>query len=77
MRATLSIPNELLSEVQRFSGEKSKTKAVIVAMQEFVREKKLEKLLSLKGKVEIVYDWEKEEKAELKAQNKRERLHEK
>ena len=46
-------------------------------MQEFVREKKLEKLLSLKGKVEIVYDWEKEEKAELKAQNKRERLHEK
>ena len=77
MRATLSIPNELLSEVQRFSGEKSKTKAVIVAMQEFVREKKLKKLLSLKGKVEIVYDWEKEEKAELKAQNKRERLHEK
>lgn len=77
MRATLSIPDELLSDVQRFSGERSKTKAVIVAMQEFVREKKLEKLLSLKGKVEIVYDWEKEEKAELKAQNKRERLHEK
>jgi len=77
MRATLSIPNELLSEVQRFSGEKSKTKAVIVAMQEFVREKKLEKLLALKGKVEIAYDWEKEEKAELKAQKKRERLHEK
>lgn len=77
MRATLSIPNELLSEVQRFSGEKSKTKAVIVAMQEFVREKKLEKLLALKGKVEIAYDWEKEEKVELKAQKKRERLHEK
>ncbi len=77
MRATLSIPDELLSEVQRFSGEKSKTKAVIVAMQEFVREKKLEKLLALKGKVEIAYDWEKEEKAELNAQRKREKLHEK
>lgn len=77
MRATLSIPDELLSEVQRFSGERSKTKAVIVAMQEFVREKKLEKLLALKGRVEIAYDWEREEKEELKAQKKREKLHEK
>lgn len=77
MRATLSIPDGLLSEVQRFSGQKSKTKAVITAMQEFVREKKLEKLLALKGKVEIDYDWKKEEKAELKAQKKREKLHEK
>lgn len=77
MRATLSIPDELIYEVQRFSGERSKTKAVIVAMQEFVKEKKLEKLLALKGKVEIAYDWQKEEKAELQAQKKREKLHEK
>lgn len=39
-------------------------------MQEFVKEKKLEKLLALKGKVEIEYDCEKEEKAELKTQMK-------
>ena len=77
MRATLSIPDGLLSEVQRYSGQKSKTKAVVTAMQEFVREKKLEKLLNLKGKVQIDYDWEKEEKTELKAQKKREKLHEK
>lgn len=77
MRATLSIPDELIFDVQRLSGERSKTKAVIVAMQEFVKEKKLEKLLALKGKVEIAYDWQKEEKAELQAQKKREKLHEK
>lgn len=44
-------------------------------LQEFVREKKFEKLLALKGKVEIEYDWGKTEKAELKTQKKREKLH--
>ncbi|MDI6726928.1 MAG: type II toxin-antitoxin system VapB family antitoxin [Smithellaceae bacterium] len=53
MRATLNIPEDLISEVQRLSGEKSKTKAVVTAMQEFVREKKLRKILELKGKIKI------------------------
>lgn len=77
MRATLNIPDTLLSEVQRIAGEKSKTKAVITAMQEFVREKKLERLLKLKGKIEIDYNWETEEEAEIAAQKKRERTYEK
>lgn len=53
MRATLNIPEDLISEVQRLSGEKSKTKAVVTAMQEFVREKKLGKILELRGKIKI------------------------
>ncbi|TAN40848.1 MAG: DUF2191 domain-containing protein [Nitrospirae bacterium] len=71
MRATLNIPDELLSEVQKISGEKSKTRAIIVAMGEYVREKKIRDLLALKGKVQIDYDWEKEEELELKHQEKR------
>lgn len=74
MRATLNIPDELISEVVQVSGEKSKTKAVIVAMQEFVRQRRLEKLLALKGKIDIDYDWKKEGDLELKAQKERERL---
>lgn len=73
MRATLNIPDDLLSEVQKIAGEESKTKAIITAMREFVKEKKLEKLLALKGKVEIDYNWEKEEKRELKIQREREK----
>ena len=53
MRATLNIPDELISEVQKLSGEKSKTKAIVTAMQEFVREKKLRKILELRGKIKI------------------------
>jgi hypothetical protein len=53
MRATLNIPDDLISEVQKLSGEKSKTKAIVTAMQEFVREKKLRKILALRGKIKI------------------------
>ncbi len=53
MRATLNIPDDLISEVQKLSGEKSKTRAIVTAMQEFVREKKLRKSLELKGKIAV------------------------
>lgn len=53
MRATLNIPDELISEVQKISGEKSKTQAIVVAMKEFVRQKKVKELLALRGKIQI------------------------
>jgi metal-responsive CopG/Arc/MetJ family transcriptional regulator len=73
MRATLNIPDDLLSEVQKATGEKSKTKAITTAMQEFVRQKKIKKLLAMRGKIRIDYDWEKEEELEMKAQAEREK----
>lgn len=77
MRATLNIPDELLSKVQKISGEKSKTKAIVTAMQEYLRQKKIKELISLRGKIKIDYDWKKEEEREMKAQKKRERMLEK
>ena len=74
MRATLNIPDELLSDVQKATGEKSKTKAITIAMKEFIRQKKIKQLLSLRGKIQIDYDWKKEEKLEIKAQREREKL---
>ena len=76
MRATLNIPDELISEVQKLSGEKSKTKAIVIAMQEFIRQKKIKELLALRGKIKIDYDWKKEEENEIDAQKKREKLFE-
>lgn len=74
MRATLNIPDDLISEVQKISGEKSKTKAITVAMKEFIRQKKIKELIALRGKVRVDYDWEKEERLEMEAQRKREKL---
>ena len=53
MRATLNIPDELISEVQKITGYKSKTKAIITAIEEFIKERKLSAILSLKGKIRI------------------------
>ncbi len=71
MRATLNISDDLISKVQQITGEKSKTKAITTAMEEFLRQKNIKKLISLRGKIEMDYDWEKEEKKELKAQEER------
>lgn len=73
MRATLCIPDELINEVQRLSGKKTKTQAIVTVMEEYVRRSKMEALLALRGKVDIDYDWEREEESELKAAEERER----
>lgn len=75
MRATLNIPDELIAEVQQISGQKSKTRAIVVAMEEYVRRQKMQALLDLRGKIAIEYDWEQEEDLELKAAEERERYH--
>ncbi len=77
MRATLNIPDDLISEVQKLSKEKSKTKAIVRAMEAYVTEKKMAQLRSLRGKIPLDYDWRKEESAELQAQEEREKYLEK
>jgi hypothetical protein len=77
MRATLNISDELIEEVQKLSGEKSKTRAITIAMEEYIRHKKIQELISLKGKILFDYDWEKEEQIEMEVQEERERLFEK
>ena len=75
MRATLNIPDGLVAEVQQLSGQKSKTNAIVVAMEEYVRSRKMQALLDLRGKIRIDYDWEQEEALELKAAEDGERYH--
>jgi Arc/MetJ family transcription regulator len=65
MRATLNIPDDLLAEVQKITGEKSKTKAITIAMREYIRQKRIKELLSLKGKIQIEDVTEELEKLEL------------
>jgi Bacterial antitoxin of type II TA system, VapB len=72
MRATLNIPDELINEVQRLSGQKTKTRAIVSVMEEYVRRRKMDDLLALRGKIAIDYDWEREEADELKAADERE-----
>ncbi len=77
MRATLNIPDDLVSEVQKISKEKSKTKAIIRAMEAYVTEKKMAELRALRGEIPLDFDWQREKAGELQAQEEREKFLEK
>jgi len=49
MRTTIDIDDDLISEVMKISGIKTKKKAVLVALKEYLRYKKIEELKSLIG----------------------------
>jgi hypothetical protein len=44
---------------------KTKTKAVEVAIKEYLEKKAIEELIALSGNIHIELDWEKEEEAEV------------
>jgi metal-responsive CopG/Arc/MetJ family transcriptional regulator len=53
-RSTITLPNDLLEELMRSVEAKSKTEAVIMAIRDEIRLKKIEKIRSMAGKMEFV-----------------------
>jgi hypothetical protein len=53
MRATVTIEKEVLDELVKETKAKSKTTAVKKAIHEYLRRKKIEKIRSLRGKLEF------------------------
>lgn len=47
MRATLDIPDSLIKDLLRVTGEKKKTKAICIALDDYIRSRRKEKLLAL------------------------------
>jgi hypothetical protein len=74
MRATLNIPDELVKEAQKVTGARTKTEAIVIALKEVVKKRRLDELIALAGKVDVDYNWEEEEKREVEAQRKRGKL---
>jgi Arc/MetJ family transcription regulator len=65
MRTTLDIKSDVLEEVIKITGAKNKSKAVKQALEQFVRERQVRKLLSLKGKLHLEETWKKLREMEL------------
>ena len=53
MRTTLNIDDCLFQEVMSITKAKSKTEAVRTALTEFLRMKRKEKILAMRGRVDI------------------------
>jgi ribosomal protein S17 len=59
MKTTLNIPEDLINTAMNLSKHRTKTKTIIVALQEFVRLKKIEKIFEQEGKLKLEDVWEK------------------
>ncbi len=72
MRTTLDIPDSLFKELLRVTGERNKTKAICIALEDYIRSRRKESLLALSGKVKFDLDWQKMEEMELEGMKDRE-----
>ena len=59
MKTTLNIPEDLVKRTMKLSKSKTKTAAIITALEEYVRRKKLEDIIGMKGKLRFSDDWDK------------------
>ena len=59
MRTTLNIPEDLIKKAMSLSKHKTKTETVIAALQEYVRQKTVQKIMEHQGKLQFDETWEK------------------
>lgn len=56
MRTTLDLPERLVKDAMKASHQKTKTAAIVAALQDFVRKDRLRGLRSFKGQVDLDID---------------------
>jgi hypothetical protein len=59
MKTTLNIPEDLIKKAMSLSKHRTKTETVVVALQEYIRQQQIEKILGQEGKLQFEETWEK------------------
>jgi metal-responsive CopG/Arc/MetJ family transcriptional regulator len=54
VRATITIPEERLAELMELTGAETRTAAINTAIETFVRQAKLRRLLELEGAIDVL-----------------------
>ena len=57
MRTTINIKSNILEEVMHLTAAKNKSQAINEALETYVREKRMQKLFDLKGKLSLEENW--------------------
>jgi len=65
MRTTINIQDDLMDALLAHTKAKAKTKAIELAIKDYIEKKSIEDLISLSGKINVDLDWQKEEEVEL------------
>jgi len=56
MRTTLDLPEALLTEAMRASKQRTKTAAIILALEDLVRKSKIQGIKKFRGKIQLDVD---------------------
>jgi hypothetical protein len=59
MRTTLDLPEELLEKAMKVSKTKTKTKTIILALEELIRKSTISELKNYKGTIDLDIDLDK------------------
>ncbi len=59
MRTSLNIDDNLLADVMQSTGEKNRSEAIRVALSSYLQQQRKNKILALRGKVDIDDNWQK------------------
>jgi len=54
MKTSIDIPEDILSDVKKYSKSKSKKEAIITALKEYIQKRKMAEVCSLKGSMSSV-----------------------
>jgi Arc/MetJ family transcription regulator len=65
MRTTLNLKDDVIKQVMELTGAKNKSQAVSQVLDAFVREKRFQRLLDLRGTLHLEENWEKLREMEL------------
>lgn len=65
MRTTLNLDDFLINKLLETTHEKSKTKAITIAIKGYLKNKNLKRVLSYQGNLNIENNWRQLEKEEL------------
>ena len=70
MRTTLDVDEKLMETMLKMTGEKSKSKAVNKAMEDYIRRRSIDELRAMAGKIDVIDNWQELEELELEEQKK-------
>jgi len=58
MRTSLNIDDTMLLEVMKATGKNNRSEAIRIALAAFLKQQKKNKILALRGKVDIENNWQ-------------------
>lgn len=61
MKTSVSIPDELLAEATAYAKQNTRSQVIVLALEEFVRRRRVEALLRNEGRIEFWGDDERRE----------------